>query len=563
MVVIAGAGTGKTLVLTERVLHLLDLGVAPDRIMCLTFTNAAADEMLERIQTKASRRLPDVRTLHSWCARLLQADPYAVGRVPGFTIYDDVDRMAILRMCGEDCAVKGAATARSETLTKNPQVLAAYEHRLQQSNAVDYDALEKMALYALQTGATEFAKHYQHILVDEAQDLSPLQYEILEQLDAATRFYVGDPRQAIYGFRGASPAVWQTMVDATLSDDGNSTGLYHLTVNHRSLDPVVVVANAIASPMGLPDLVADRADVLGKARTSYRAADPEDNAIIDALRTMREDGLSPGGIAVLGRRWRDLWRVQKLLQSLNIPHRYRGRKWSPWDSPDGRNLARLLLLSTNLSDDNMVALVARHYGMTGAGLLHHRSEAQRRRVPLMHVLADTDEAMANLVHLCASIEDTTETAGLAREMLATTETDEDWRLRKCLDTLDDPRRARMGTFRAWWAFGRAPQDRVRADQVDAVQLLTVHGSKGLEFDGVVVVNCADGVYPTRRAASTPADEAEDLRVLYVAATRARDQLALTCPSLSPRRGRPPVPMPRSPFLDPAMNLLTPGEPRGL
>ena len=196
---IAGAGTGKTGVLTRRVARLLKQGVAPSRILCVTFTRKAAAEMKERIQRfSGARYLPEIRTLHSWSGHLLRIFPEYFGRTREFTVYDEVDREDVIRACARDLGNKMWARSRLPTLWKDERVQRLYEERLLEGNAFDFDMLEECALNLLtnnERARKEWTGRYSHVMVDEYQDTNLAQVAIVNGLFPQNLFIVGDPKQ--------------------------------------------------------------------------------------------------------------------------------------------------------------------------------------------------------------------------------------------------------------------------------------------------------------------------------------------------------------------------------
>lgn len=193
--VVAGAGSGKTRVLTERVRRLRARGVSADRILCVTFTRAAAEEMRERLGDDG--RGITIRTLHSWGYRLIQANPYRVGRARGLAVYDQADREDVMRLVASELGVKKTS---ARALERDPDVAREYEDTLQRSNAVDFNAIESLTLQLLRGNAAVrmlWTEQYEHVLVDEGQDVSLVQMAIVEGLAPRNLFVVGDERQCI------------------------------------------------------------------------------------------------------------------------------------------------------------------------------------------------------------------------------------------------------------------------------------------------------------------------------------------------------------------------------
>lgn len=528
-VTIAPPGSGKTSTLVARLSWLLHKGVPGDRILATTFTRAAAKEVTERLEVLASdgQTLPEVRTTHSWCQRLCRAHAAALGLQPDFTVYDDIDSTALWKLCG---SLQGYGNRRVATLQRTDPVRRMYLQMIRQSNGMDFGDLEIGAreLLKMPRVRARWRAQYRDVLVDEYQDTNPLQAELVDALRperAQQRLYiVGDPRQSIYGFRGAAPG----MIEALAQMSAWTT--HHLTLNWRSLPRIVEVANACA-PGSWPDMVAARTGQPGIVRAV--SAPTNADAVLGVLPTT-------GHTAVLGRRWRDLAAVSSALRAAGHDVRYYGQAATLWNQRIGRTIARLLQLAGNPADDVMAALL---YDATAAqpGELRDleglRVTAWRKRQPLLDALA---EQHPNWQTARTVIRERSRPARIASALLdvlypEAVETPDTQTALGVIDAFDD-----IDGFREWW-ISRSVQDPEQWDECgpDTVHVMTVHAAKGLEFDNVVGIGAVAGAYPYN-----PGDAertAEDRRVWYVQATRARNQLFLTVPERHQTRPAHPSP----------------------
>lgn len=545
LLLIAPAGSGKTRTLTARVAYLLERGANPNRVLCVTFTRSAAAEMRERIRSMTTARwLPDIRTLHSWCAQLLRRFPDAIGRTREFTIYDERDREDLIRVCADDLgAHKKPNACRLSTLTNDERVMAEYYRRLEQGNALDFDQLEVLALELLSSNEEvqrHVVEHYDHVMVDEFQDSNLLQSLIYSTLRPRNLFAVGDPRQSIYRFRGADIGI---ILDTAEADDWT---VIQLTQNYRSVPEAVDVANHIAAGMSGAGLIesmeAARPSEPGLSNFQLNTnAEAED--VADDVQAHLCDGVSTSDIAILARQWRHLDPIRDELHSRGIPVRYMGRDEDPWDTYAGRQLARAILYWFNPADLNVGRLLD-GWGMPGrkprcGDYRRVRARVWAERMSPIEAMADEDltetwvhflvargtegtcvpwRDVAQLLfrmfhHLDQDVTAVFQDADTVRQAVAQVPGD--------VDSIEE--------FADWWAT-RKIQDRVEETKdVEGVVLTTVHGSKGLEWPVVYVVHAVEGVYPTDRKTADAGDLEEDRRVLYVAATRARDRLVFSCP----------------------------------
>lgn len=266
MLVLAGAGSGKTRVVIHRILHLLEKGVPSTSILGLTFTNKAADEMKQRIRSLASENVL-ICTFHSLGARILRESISALGYKSDFTIYDEEDSNKILKMCLENIEVplgeknikslrhaisqfKNSMTTPKkieEDLELSEEVYSRYQQKLQECNAVDFDDLLFLTVLLFRHHPTILAyyqRRWSFVLVDEYQDTNQAQYELMQSLVAQSRnlCVVGDPDQSIYSWRGAN-------IHNILNFDKDypEAIVVRLEQNYRSTNTILEAANALIS----------------------------------------------------------------------------------------------------------------------------------------------------------------------------------------------------------------------------------------------------------------------------------------------------------------------------
>src|SRR5689334_11363855 len=273
LLVIAGAGSGKTRVLTYRVAHLLAAhGVKPNEILAITFTNKAAGEMRERVERAVGNvaRAIWIMTFHSACGRILRREAERLGYRSNFTIYDQADQVRLVKACLEElerdpkrfvprgihAQISNAKnqlvspdeyTARVSSFYDQTvaEVYQLYQRRLHASNAVDFDDLIMLTVEVLERfpeAATRWQKAFRYVLVDEYQDTNHAQYRLLQLLAAQHRNVcaVGDPDQSIYAFRGADI---RNILDFERDFPGTRT--IALEQNYRSTNAILRAANDV------------------------------------------------------------------------------------------------------------------------------------------------------------------------------------------------------------------------------------------------------------------------------------------------------------------------------
>jgi superfamily I DNA/RNA helicase len=496
-------------------------GLTPHRILCLTFTIRAADQMRERIRANGSSSTPEIRTLHAWCSSQLQREPEIANRAPGFILYNEHDSAWLARQCAEEEGTpRGRASKMPlKRLLAKPEIARLYQRRLAEANALDYDGLERAMLNGL--GALE-GLDYDHVLVDEGQDLSDSQWAILRQLSELTGCaltVIGDPRQAIYRWRSAAPHLFTAWMD--------EAEVVHLDRSFRFGSSIARLAN---------DVMPEWPTAIGASgeanNVSYDVSNDELNGVVASIRHQKEYW---GRVAVLSRTWAPLKRLAVLLRREGVSARYYGDN-SYWTTDDGLQLARMLRLVLNPLDNNLAAMVAawgddRRLG--SADLRQLRLRATRERKALLSVLPDAAPAWQQLRERLAFMkrngdwEDWADmpAAGLARVAVETlVTTDPEHRASRLVAFLHK-RNFTLRSWYDWWAFAREEQDRL-TDDGDAVHLLTIHAAKGLEWPVVYGIGISGGFER----------DDEERSLLYVLCTRAQRELHLSRSESYDRRG---------------------------
>jgi DNA helicase-2/ATP-dependent DNA helicase PcrA len=429
LLVLAGAGSGKTRVLTTRIVRLIDVeGVDPRRILAVTFTNKAAGEMRERIgrQLGANPAGMWVGTFHAIGARLLRSSAHLVGRTPAFTIYDQDDSLSVIKRLMERHGIphkqftprgiqsaiseaknKMISTAEYDTLAMDPfskAVGAVYRSlgdALQLANAVDFDDLLVLPVRILQKHPEQLANYRQrfhYILVDEYQDTNRAQYELIKLLggEHGNVCVVGDDDQSIYGWRGADI---RNILD--FNKDFPDPAVVRLEENYRSTPQILDLANnVISANTGRMGKTLRATHAGGEAITIVRALDERDEADFVVGETMaRRSGsasLTLNDVAVLYRTNAQSRALEEALRRHAVPYRLVGAVRF-YDRREIRDLMGYLKLIANPSDDEAfrraVAVPKRGLGETTIEML---SEASRQRGLPMFEGAQNVEVIALL-----------------------------------------------------------------------------------------------------------------------------------------------------------------------
>lgn len=618
LLVLAGAGSGKTRVLTTRVAHLVrTMGVSSTRVLAVTFTNKAAGEMRERIARLLGEepRGMWMGTFHSIGARLLRLHADRMGRTPEYTIYDEDDTLAVLRrlmdrekVSVKEFAPKAIAAAISDAknalvgaeeyvrLAQTPlaqaaaKVYAALEPVMRAQNAVTFDDLLVLPVELLRQHddlRAHYATRFSHVLVDEYQDTNHAQYEFVRQIvgPEGNVAVVGDDDQSIYGWRGADI---RNILD--FERDYPGAKIVRLEENYRSTPGILALANVvIAQNLGRrgKTLRATRPD--GEPVTVVKALDDRDeaDAIADAIEWRRQNLRERHvDMAVLYRTNAQSRAIEESLRRRSIPYRLVGAVRF-YDRREVRDLLAWLRLTANPADDEafrraitaprrgigeatveLLALTARDHGIS---LL----EMARRSGELDAVRPATRTALGEVAALADRFRARAEDASVDRlivEILQATGYDEALRAEgpEGLDRLDNVRAMVEGAAETvvddGGELGLRPLDHflqkamlvTAADALgadaDAVTLMTVHTAKGLEYPVVFIAGLEDGLFPLARAFDDPDVLEEERRLLYVGITRAERKLVLTW-ATSRRRNGELMPGILSSFLSPVPREL--------
>ena len=382
VLVVAGAGSGKTRVLTHRLAHLVrDHGVSPFEVLAITFTNKAAGEMAERVGGLLGQRLGErmwVTTFHKTCVRILRKELPRLGYRSAFTIYDAQDSQRLVAQLAKDLnvddkrlsprAIQTAISAAKDELidfesykaratawpeVQIAEVYEAYEDRLFKANALDFDDLivKTVTLLQLFDGVLEhYQRRFSHLMVDEYQDTNRAQYHLVELLSGAHRnvMVVGDPQQGVYSFRGATI---QNILD--FESDHPDARVIVLDRNYRSTQTILDAANAVIAV----GAVARRAELwtdrgIGRPVVRYHADDEHDEAafVAEEAEKLRSEGASFDDIAVFYRTNAQSRVLEDVFIRVGLPYRVIGgvRFYERKEVKDVLAYARLLV---NPDDD--------------------------------------------------------------------------------------------------------------------------------------------------------------------------------------------------------------------
>ncbi len=584
VLILAGAGSGKTRTLTYRVANLIDHGVNPRNILALTFTNKAAKEMKERITALIGDQADEawISTFHASCARILRRDIDKIGYSRSFTIFDDDDQNAVIKeilkrlnIDDKSMPIKSVRSVISDAKNRllGPDewfketekdfrsqqyhdVFVEYEKRLKSLNALDFDdlLLKTLELFVEHEPVLEaYRKRFQYVLVDEYQDTNKAQYELVHLLTLNNQniCVVGDDDQSIYGWRGADISNI-----LNFEKDYPGTTVIRLEQNYRSTSNILDAANqVIAHNEGRKEkkLWTEAKD--GEKIHVYCACDEKEEAawIADQIRQYHKDGEPYGSFAILYRSNSQSRALEEMLMRAGIPYKvFGGTKF--YERKEIRDITAYLRVLANPSDDlslrRIINVPRRSIGDSTVQILDEY--AAEKNIPLFATLTDIPASLASRPRKCVA-----EFASLMNELLVLKETEP-------LDVFVVTMIRKVG-LKEPYEKDKSDEGQARVDNIDEmiagvkrfveenenatlqsylenvalvtdidhmedhpdyVMLMTLHSSKGLEFPNVFISGMEENVFPSYRSLEDPERLEEERRLCYVGITRAMKRLFL-------------------------------------
>ena len=600
LLVLAGPGSGKTRVITQRIARMLEQGISDHQILAITFTNKAASEMANRVARVAPGNRVWISTFHRFCSYLLRRNSGFVGLQPNFSILDTSDQKTVVRQSLSELDIDSVhypparivnriSRAKNDLLSPDDfnrlqadrigdhfsavvaRVYPEYQRRLLQANSVDFDDLLLLTIQLLRDNEEirrMLDDRYRYVLVDEYQDTNQAQYEIVSALSVDHRNLcaTGDPDQSIYGWRGAR--IENILRFEREYDDAK---VVRLEENFRSTSQILEAADKLirhnknrkhkelltANPDGPEVRLAISSN--GREEAEMIAAE-----ISDQVRS----GL---------RKWSDFavfYRVNSLSRQLeialtraNVPFQIAAGV-AFYDRAEVKDLVCYLRLVNNPRDNvaflRIVNTPARGIGKTT--LRHLMSEAAKRNLDLLTVArtaseipAVTARASKALSRFVAAVDHWTVVASQSVEKLLAAILEETAYIDGWMESTDEQSQQRLANVHelisAARQFDNQPENGglemflescsltndvdAIADDSGTVTLMTLHAAKGLEFPAVYVVGVEENLIPHERSirSGDPNDIEEERRLLFVGITRAEEELTLTQTYVREQHGR--------------------------
>jgi superfamily I DNA/RNA helicase len=528
--ILAGAGSGKTRVLIERIAWLIETQkVSPTEIMAFSFTRKASGEIRDRLKERIGGKANGAQmgTMHGLALEFIHRFGEIIGLRPAnVTVYGDWESGYLLAdVAQEMSAKKPALKAAKEALERYYQtgeepreddpgrdLVTVFLARCRENNALTYGSL----LIGMRLLVPTLVKylHIRHILVDEIQDIDPLQWNIILDICAlfkASLFVVGDIDQSIYSFRGAVPEY--------LVDHAGEFDIYRIENNYRSTPSIVEASNRLIShntDRVEKTMRATREGTEGGPSGVYVRRDCNSEAIIGMVQTEKFIYGDCQGWAILARKHSLLGKIDRLMEEAEIPHTYIGKTTALTNSEPFRRFHSFLKLAVNPYDNFAFLLIRDIIGLSQEEYGKIRLAAAQTGKSHMQVYTDLFCVETTMEHDVPLSEYTSFLNGkfpdLSPESLAF--------IHQWLEDHNDD----IASYLDWLATFDV-QDEIKSEEAEGITLATIHAAKGLEWPVVIIAGCNEGIIPAR---PNDLEEIEgERRLMYVAMTRAMDQLMLT------------------------------------
>lgn len=586
LLILAGAGSGKTRALTYRIANLVDHGVSPWNILALTFTNKAAREMRERTEALLGGSVKDmwVATFHSCCTRILRSDIDKLGRDRNFVIYDDDDQTsliaAIMKRLGVNdkditkrqikehiSEAKNKSTEPEKLLMDNPyldesvlKVFREYQRSLQEYNALDFDDLLGKTLELFQSCPEVLQKYrskFRYILVDEYQDTNVMQYHIVELLarEHGNICVVGDDDQSIYGWRGADI---RNILD--FEKDFPGAKVIRLEQNYRSTSNILDAANAvIENNQGRKSKKLWTDNGRGDRIETFTADSERDEAHFVCRKIMEgvRNGMNYGDFAVLYRMNAQSRIPETTMVNYGIPNKvYGGQRFYErkeikdimaylrliYNPFDDIALKRIINVPKRSIGDASIAELARVAEQEGKSMLVAALTSENIDPRAMKKIKPFADTMGEFIALSRTMPLSEFTWGMISALEYETYLKAEDKRGEVESRMDNLREL-IGNIKEIEKDLSEGEDALRAflenvslvsdidsmnDGNGAVALMTLHSAKGLEFPVVFMIGMEENIFPTSRARNDMSNHAmeEERRLCYVGMTRAKQKLYL-------------------------------------
>ena len=594
VLILAGAGSGKTRVLTTRIGHLIeDKGVQPANILAITFTNKAANEMRERVEETLESDASDmwISTFHSCCVRILRKDINRIGYNRSFVIYDSADQVTLVKDCLKELnlndkvfepkmiisTISGAKDKlydpkqfkamhmNDNRMSKIADVYALYQDRLKRNSALDFDDLIFKTVELLKSDKEVldyYRNRFKYIMVDEYQDTSKAQYELIKILakEHQNICVVGDDDQSIYGWSGADI---RNILE--FEKDYDDVHVVKLEQNYRSTQIILDAANTVISnniERKRKRLWSEKKDgELIKIQVAQDEIEESDFVADMIAKISREQNRSYKDFAVLYRANAQSRSVEDALNRSQIPYNiYGGTKF--YERKEIKDLIAYLRVIQNPQDDisikRIINVPRRGIGLRTIEKIEDRASLKQESIYSVLIDIETNSEISTKARNSISefVDNVIGTLRTMREVYPVSKL-----IEKVIESIDyygyidelykgdkeeaEERKDNVKEFiSVAMEFEQNSEEKdletfltgvaltsesSEEEEIDKVSLMTIHTSKGLEFPVVFIVGMEDGLFPIARAVRSMSDSEieEERRLCYVGITRAKEILYLT------------------------------------
>ncbi len=589
LLVLAGAGSGKTRVLTYRVAHLIEnLKVSPNNILAITFTNKAAKEMKERIYDLVGSKAENIwiSTFHSTCVRILRREIENIGFTRNFVIYDADDQLTLIKDCirelnlsekyfdakdirykigqlkdqiksPEDYSKEIQGQYREEKIA---DIYKLYQDKLVKNNALDFDDLinRTLELFYLRPDVLDYySSKFQYILVDEYQDTNYAQYMLVKLLSMKHQnlCVVGDDDQSIYGWRGADV---RNILE--FEKDFPNTKVIKLEENYRSTQTILDAANeVISNNTGRKEKKLWTQKGQGEKIVVYKVSDERQEADIICQHIHNhivKDNKNPGDFAILYRTNAQSRSIEEALMRYGIPYRIYG-SLRFYDRKEIKDIIAYLRVIANPADDVSLKRIINvpKRGIGNVTITTLEEVAAREDDSIFSIILDLDKykefttrtsknikEFGNIISYLIAMKEVMPLTEFIKVLLEHTGYEQALKNEKT-----DKVESRLENIREFLSAAQEFEvDNENANLVDflenialvsdldtlgegqsAVNMMTMHSAKGLEFPIVFIAGMEEYLFPHARALESEQEMEEERRLCYVGITRAQQQLYLT------------------------------------
>lgn len=569
--VIAGAGSGKTKVLTTRIANLIENGVKPYNILAITFTNKAAGEMRERVNNIINAHDAFIGTFHSFGLKIIRENSALFNLTSAFTLIDTEDQTSIIKKIMKDINItdkmispafikskisfiKNNMLSDSEIanflISENEKIAVKiyyeYEKILKRNNTLDFDDLLKKPVELFNSNKDVLEKYqdkFKYILIDEYQDTNEVQYKLVKLLSKKylNLFVVGDPSQSIYAFRGAN---YQNILN--FEKDFKGCTVIKLPQNYRSTQTILDAANEVISHNKQRkdlDLFSDLGQGVKIKYIRTFNDSMENKRVVDEIQKLYEEGYNRKDMAIFYRTNAQSRSIEDALVKANIPYKVFGSFYF-YKRKEIKDLLAYLKLIANPSDDvSLERVINEPKRKIGDKTIENlREKAKSLNISMFEAIDSGKELeFKNLILNLIEISKDTSITGLIDKTLELSKMKETYENDKSLES--DIRLENLMEFRSVSETYEKETGNVNLSDFlmevslvsdaaeysldsDAVTLMTVHSAKGLEFKVVFIIGLEENIMPISKALYDDEELEEERRLMYVAITRAKEKLYL-------------------------------------